>query len=136
MNRLKEIFSATEGIRDYAEARTTFEKQLIYDALDAASGDKEKAARYLGDSLRTLNRRMAELGIETTPREEEQRATQQEAVLEEKVKSNEQQQPPAHAVDAIERFRQLQKEYDAKREAARENKEVKKRKQAQWRMAA
>jgi len=135
LNRLKDIMSTTEGITNYSQARTTFERQLVYDALESAGFDKDKAARYLGDSVRTLNRRISELGIETTQTHEEETRKSQEVILEEAVKSNEKQTPPPNAVDAIERFRQLQRQYDAKRESAREQKAPKKR-QVQWKMAA
>jgi len=63
-NRMSQIFEQTEGITDYKQALQVFEGAVVYEAMEAAGFDKQKAAEYLGDSLRTLNRRIADLGID------------------------------------------------------------------------
>jgi hypothetical protein len=129
-NRLKEIVQSTEGIRNYNQASQAFERQVIYDTLSATGWDKKKTAEYLGDSLRTLNRRIAELGIEEQARTGEQK--QDNIVrIDEFVQRKLEPDKPAIAVNEIERFQQLVREYNAKRDVARENKE-KKKKQVQW----
>jgi hypothetical protein len=134
-NRLKEIFSATEGMRRYDDARSVFERQVIYDALSAAGFDKKKAASYLGDSLRTLNRRIEALGIEQEREKEVKVAGAKVIVIEEVLKKDEQQAPPPAAVNEIERFQQLVREYNAKRESERVRKTAN-RKQTSWKIAA
>jgi len=134
LNRLKDIFSTTEGMRKYDEAKSVFERQVIYDALSASGFDKKRAAEYLGDSLRTLNRRIEELGIQ---QEQSKASEQKEAkviVIEEVINKNEQQNPPQAAVSEIERFQQLVREYNSKRAVEREKKE--KKKQMKWKIAA
>jgi hypothetical protein len=137
LNRLKEIFSSTDGTRRYDEARSIFERQVIYDALSASGFDKKKAAEYLGDSLRTLNRRIEELGIEQEQNKEAKVETKV-ILIEEVIKNKEQQNAPPAAVSEIERFQQLVREYNSRRASERERKEDKKdkKKQVQWKMAA
>ncbi|MBU2561800.1 MAG: hypothetical protein KKD17_05880 [Nanoarchaeota archaeon] len=134
-NRLNNLFSVTEGVTNYQEARATFERQLVYEALEAAGFDKSRAARYLGDSLRTLNRRIAELGVEEQAKTEERK--QDNVVrIDEFVQRKLEPDKPAAAVSEIERFQQLVREYNAKREAEREKREEKKPKQRHLRIAA
>ncbi len=45
------------------DAMKRVESEIIYSALEAADFNKERAAKYLGDSLRTLNRRIKGLGL-------------------------------------------------------------------------
>ena len=122
-NRLKSIMQSTEGMTRYGEAKAVFEKQIIYDALEAADGDKKKAARYLGDSLRTLNRKIAELGIEDeakTQQNEENNVVRIEDFV--KKKTENQEKP---AASEVERLQQLIREYNAKREAESKKKDKK-----------
>jgi Bacterial regulatory protein, Fis family len=135
LNRLKEIFSASDGIRRYDDARSVFERQVIYDALSAAGFDKKKAAGYLGDSLRTLNRRIKELGMGEQASAKKQESESNVIRIEEFVQRKPEPEKPAHAVGEIERFQQLVREYNARRESERVRKEVKK-KQVKWKMAA
>ncbi len=130
VNRLKEIFASTDGMTKYSDARDTFERQIVYDALTAAEFDKNKAASYLGDSLRTLNRKIAELGLDEE--------TENKSKIKEKERSNvismedaikkkideiaQEENIPEGAVDEIERFQQLVREYNAKRDSERERK--------------
>jgi hypothetical protein len=116
-NRLKEIAESTKGIQNYTEARSVFEREVVYDALKAADFDKKKAAKYLGDSLRTLNRRLSELIIE---RKEESPQMQAQSPT----------QTPA--VNEIERFRQLVMEYNTRREAMAKDTEKKRKKQIKF----
>jgi hypothetical protein len=121
-NRLKEIAGLTEGVRNYGEARAIFERQVIYDALNATNRDKKKAAGYLGDSLRTLNRRIAELGIGKEAKRET--APKIEISIEAVVKSDKtDQHERPRVVSEIERFQQLVAEYNARREMERARKE-------------
>lgn len=133
-NRLKEIFATTEGMTKYDSARTTFERHIVYDALAAAEFDKNKAAKYLGDSLRTLNRRIAELGLEEELTKQEEAGPEEGKVIsmEDAIKKKmgelaEADELPADvaegAVDEIERFQQLVREYNSKREAERERRQ-------------
>ncbi len=144
--RLRHIFETTEGITIYDKAKNVFERQVVYDALDAAGWDKKKAAGYLGDSLRTLNRRIAELGIgkeddQGNPAEEEARKdnmVQMEDFVRDRQEKTGQGQMPEGAVDEIERFQQLVRQYNEKREAERLRREgkEKRKKQARWKRAA
>ncbi|MBW2971532.1 hypothetical protein KY359_00720 [Candidatus Woesearchaeota archaeon] len=138
-NRLNEIMDTTKGVTNYSEARTIFERQVIYDALDAAGFDKKKAAEYLGDSLRTLNRRIAELGIEEQARKEErekENPPDNVVRIDEFVQKKLEPDKPPEAVGEIERFHQLVREYNAKRGAERERKDIKKQKQVRLKIAA
>ncbi|MBN1544329.1 hypothetical protein JW898_02600 [Candidatus Woesearchaeota archaeon] len=131
-NRLKDIMGTTEGVRSYTGARQTFERQVVYDALSAAGFDKSKAAKYLGDSLRTLNRRIAELGMEEQARKGEQtnEMPRDNVVrIDEFVQKKLEPDMPPRAVGEIERFQQLVREYNARRESAREKKGQKNKQQ-------
>ncbi|MFC1741625.1 helix-turn-helix domain-containing protein [Nanoarchaeota archaeon] len=125
-NRLRGLMESTTGISRYNEAREMFERQVVYDALEAAKWDKEKASQYLGDSLRTLNRRISELGIERDVKDgaEDGKVVRIEDFVRKKEKDT--GGKPDGAVDEIERFRQLVQEYNAKRDVDRVRKTVKK----------
>lgn len=121
-NRLKEVMQSTAGITSYKEAKAVFEKQVVYDALEAAKWDKKKAARYLGDSLRTLNRKITELGIEQKVEEKGQDRDSSVVRIEDHIKQRESkacEDRPANTVSDVERLKQLIAQYNEKREAER-----------------
>ncbi len=124
-NRIDRILESTKGVTNYCQARSIFEKQLIYDALEASRFDKHKAAKYLGDSVRTLNRRIEELGIDLNNRKEQPERKQK--MIEEIISTKEDSK--AKPVGEMERFQQLVMEYNSKRETERlaKEKEVKTR---------
>ena len=124
-NRIKQAIKLTEGMTKYDDARETFERQVIYNALEAAGFDKKKAAGYLGDSLRTLNRRIESLGLEEQLNEKEQKQGDGSVVhIDDFVrkKNGDKEEKPTSAVNEIERFHQLVREYNDKREAERQRK--------------
>jgi|GEM_PF-4495975 len=109
--KLDRLITQTEGIRSYKEAKSVFEREVVYGALEAADFDKKKAAKYLGDSLRTLNRKIEELGIGTKKKEDPKTAAKPDIKTDEKVQLSE-----------TERFNELVKEYNARREEERKRK--------------
>ncbi|MBW2997384.1 hypothetical protein KY349_03535 [Candidatus Woesearchaeota archaeon] len=111
--RLNDLMQTTEGINNYKEAKSLFEKQIVYEAFKAADGDVKKTARYLGDSEKTVRRKIKEFRIE------------------EKAKEEKEEIPVAKS--DVERLKQLVEEYESRREAARKEKE---RKKDESRMAA
>jgi hypothetical protein len=129
-NRLRQVMQGTAGITSYREAKAVFEKQVVYDALEAAEWDKKKAAGYLGDSLRTLNRKITELSIEQKLQEKERPDSTQDVIrIEDHVRQDQGKdndaERPVNAVSDVERLRQLIAQYNAKREAERVRKEKK-----------
>ena len=112
--RLSSIMEITNGVNNYKQAKSLFERQVVYEAFKAADGDIKKTARYLGDSEKTVRRKIKEFRIEKNAKEE----------------TKEVQNP---VISEVERLRQLMEEYETRREAARKEKE--KRKQ-EPRMAA
>jgi len=117
-NRLNRIFDMTTGVTNYNEARQIFEKQIIYDALEAAGFDKKKTAEYLGDSTKTLDRRMTSLGINDNIKLESKEK------IEDIVVKNKPNEMPAEAISETERFKQLVEDYNSKREDNRKGNET------------
>ena len=121
-NRLKNIMDATEGTTNYNTAKGIFEKQIVYDALEAAGFDKKKAAEYLGDSVRTLNRRISELGVDDKrPAQDGADIIRIEDAIKDKMPKPERHQD---GLSKIERFQQMVQQYNDKRETARKKKEL------------
>jgi len=118
--RLETIFDNTRGVTDYRQAKAMFEKQIVYDALSAAGFDKKKAAKYLGDDIRTLNRKIKEfcLDEENVARMDDfiRKKNSKDGLTEERASEVGR---PAGAVDEIERFHEIVREYNSKREAER-----------------
>ncbi|MFH1064185.1 MAG: helix-turn-helix domain-containing protein [Candidatus Woesearchaeota archaeon] len=124
-NRLNQMLQSTEGITNYKEASHVFEKQLVYGALEAAGFDKNKAAGYLGDSLRTLNRRIEELGIDAKPQKGQAREAKVVSIEDSvKSKDSDKASAPENAVNEMERFQQLVIQYNSKRESERKRKDI------------
>lgn len=106
--RLSSIMQATDGVRNYKEAKSLFERQVVYEAFKAADSDVKKTARYLGDSEKTVRRKIKEFNIDASAKEDKK----------------EEQRP--NFVSEVDRLRQLVEEYESRREAARKEKERKK----------
>ncbi|MBT7903698.1 hypothetical protein HN587_07580 [Candidatus Woesearchaeota archaeon] len=71
ITRDEKISSIYSGIQtaDFKEAKNQFEKEFIYGTLAETGFDKQKTAEYLDIDLRSLNRKISDLGIPTSEEE-------------------------------------------------------------------
>ncbi|MBW2964253.1 hypothetical protein KY363_02230 [Candidatus Woesearchaeota archaeon] len=115
--RLGRIMEKTEGLTRYNEARSVFEKNIIYDAFKAAGWDRKKAEKYLQLDSRTLKSKMETLGLD----EESMKKGIEQANV---ILTDPQQTEPARPPSEVDRLRQLQEEYAKRWEAERQRKET------------
>ena len=105
-DKLEEIFKGIEETNIH-KAKAQFERQFISNTLTEAGGDKKKAAQYLGVSLRTVNRKIRQLGID------EMRNKLTRDIKEQKAKTVEDPQM-AKAIDMASLLRDLKERENAK----------------------
>jgi hypothetical protein len=130
-SRIKEVIKSTDGIRNYEDAKSRVESQIIYDAFKAAGWDMNKAVKYLKDDKRTLQSRIEKLGMEVTLKRAEKEEKEMEQRMQAGMKRGGEKQDaedkePAEVCE-LERFRQLRQEqlqklYDQKGEMERKRK--------------